>query len=124
DLHKVSETVAVEACVLNAKGKLNAQIFIFALGESLLIDAESELRETLGARLERYVIADDVQIEDVTDEFSLFHVFTEEAPTLESGRIVSARRFAATGWDIWCDPARDDAVRDELTSAYLFIDSA
>jgi len=83
DLRKASETVAVEACVLNAKGKLNAQIFIAALGEAFLIDAEPELREMLRARLERYVIADDVQIEDVTDEFSLFHLFTEDPPALE-----------------------------------------
>jgi len=124
DLRKASETVAVEACVLNAKGKLNAHIFIAELGESLLIDAEPELRETLRARLERYVIADDVQIEDVTDESSLFHVLTEQPPVLESGRIVSARRFAATGWDIWSDPARRDALRHELASAYLLIDSA
>jgi folate-binding protein YgfZ len=123
DLRKASETVAMEACVLNAKGKLNAHIFIRALGESLLIDAEPELRETLRARLERYVIADDVQVEDVTDEFSLFHVFTEKPPALESGLIVSTRRFAATGSDIWADPARYDAVRNELASAYLFIDS-
>ncbi len=66
DLRKASEAVAVEACVLNAKGKLNAHIFIAALGESLLIDAE----------------------------------------------------------DIWSDPAHHDALRNELTSAYLFIDSA
>jgi tRNA-modifying protein YgfZ len=124
DLRKVSETVAVEACVLNAKGKLNAQVFIGALGETFLINAEPELREMLRTRLERYVIADDVQIEDVTDEFSLFHVFTGEPPALESGRIVSTRRFAATGWDIWSDPARHDAVRHELASAYSFIDSA
>ena len=124
DLCKASETVAVEACVLNAKGKLNAHVFIGALGETFLIDVDPELRETLLARLERYVIADDVQIEDVTDEFSLFHVFTEELPALESGRIVSARRFAATGWDIWSDPARHDAMRDKLASSYLFIDSA
>ena len=52
---------------------MNAQIFIAALGETFLIDAEPELREMLRPRLERYVIADDVQIEDVTDEFSLFH---------------------------------------------------
>ena len=123
DLRKASETVAVEACVLNAKAKLNAHIFIAALGESLLIDADPELRETLRARLERYVIADDVEIKDVTDEFSLFHVFPEQPPH-GSGRIVSARRFAATGWDIWSDPARHDAMRDELASAYLFIDSA
>jgi tRNA-modifying protein YgfZ len=122
DLQKASETVAIEACVLNAKGKLNAHIFIGALGESLLIDAELELRETLRARLDRYVIADDVQIEDVTDEFSIFHVLTEQPPAPGSERIVTARRFAATGWDIWGDPARHDAVRNQLASAYLYID--
>ena len=124
DLRKASETAAIEACVLNAKGKVNAHIFLVAVGESFLIDAEPELRETLRGRLERYVIADDVQIEDVTDEFSLFHVFTEEPPAPESGRIVSARRFAETGWDIWTDSARHDAVRHESAAAYLFIDSA
>ena len=123
DLRKASETIAIEACVLNAKGKLNAHIFIAALGESFLVDAEPELRATLRLRLERYVIADDVEIEDITDEFSLFHVLTEEPPSPESGRLVSARRFAATGWDIWIDPTRRDAVRDELASAYAFIDS-
>jgi folate-binding protein YgfZ len=124
DLRNASETLAMEACVLNAKGKLNAHIFIGALGGSLLIDAERELRDTLGARLERYIIADDVQIDDVTDEFSLFHVFTKEPPARGPGRIVAARRFAVTGSDVWSDAARHDAVRDELASAYLFIDSA
>ena len=124
DLRKASETGAIEACVLNAKGKLNAHIFITALGEMFLIDAEPELRETLRARLERYVIADDVQIEDATDEFSLFHVLTEQPPARGSGRIVSTRRFAAAGWDVWSDSRRHDAVQDELASAYAFVDSA
>ena len=79
------------------KANLTRKSFIAAVGESFLIDAEPELRETLRARLERYVIADDVQIEDVTDEFSLFHVFTEESPQPEPGRIFSARRFATPG---------------------------
>jgi len=124
DLRQANETVAMEACVLNAKGKLNAHIFIAALGDSFLMDAEPELRETLRARLERYVIADDVQIDDVTDEFALFHVFTDEPPVPGSGRSVSAHRFAATGWDIWSDSARHDALRHELGVGYLFIDSA
>ncbi len=124
DLQKASETAAIEACVLNAKGKLNAHILIAALGESLLIDAEPELRETLRVRLERYVIADDVQIEDVTDELSLFHVLTEEPPAPDSGRIVSARRFARRGWDIWSDPARHDALRADLSSEFAFVGSA
>ena len=124
DLRKANETVAIEACVLNAKGKLNAHIFITALGERFLIDAEPELRETLRARLERYVIADDIQIDDVTDEFSLFHVLRRDKPAPGSGRIVSALRFAGTGWDIWSDSALHDAVQHEFASAYLFIDSA
>ena len=97
DLRKASETIAIEACVLNAKGKTNAHIFVSALGESFLVDAEPELRETLRNRLERYVIADDVQIEDVTDQFSLFHVLSEKSPTPEHSRIVSVRRFAEPG---------------------------
>jgi len=116
DLRKASETVAIEACVLNAKGKMNAHIFVGAHGECFLVDAEQELCETLRARLERYVIADDVQIEDVTDQFSLFHVLSEESPTPEHGRIVSLRRLAEPGWDIWSDAACHDAVRQQLWS--------
>jgi len=124
DLRNASETAAIEACVLNAKGKLDAHIFIAVVGEGFLIDAEPDLRETLRARLERYVIADDVQIEDVTDEFSLFHVLTEASPQPEHGRIFSVQRFATAGYDIWGDPARHDAVHDELASGLLFVDSA
>ena len=124
DLRNASETVALEACVLNAKGKLNAHIFIAPLGESFLVDAEPELREPLRTRLERYVIADDVQIEDVTDEFSLFHVLGEESPRLEASRIVSVQRLATPGWDIWSAPARYHALRDQLSLTCVFIDSA
>src|SRR6266480_4120993 len=124
DLRKASETIAIEACVLNAKGKTNAHIFVGALGESFLVDAEPELGETLRNRLERYVIADDVHIEDVTDQFSLFHVLSEESPTPEHGRIVSVRRFAEPGWDIWTAAALHDALWEQLSSTCGFVDSA
>ena len=45
DLRKASETNAVEACVLNTKGKLNAHVFLNVLGEGFLVDAEPDLRE-------------------------------------------------------------------------------
>src|SRR5215471_6252702 len=106
DLRKASETNAVEACVLSAKGKLNAHVFLSPFGESFLVDAEPDLRDTLRARLERYVIADDVQIEDVSDQFVLFHVLADESPQLEHSRIVSVRRFVRTGWDVWGEAAQ------------------
>jgi len=122
DLRKTNETTAIEACVLNAKGKMNAHIFVCALAESFLIDAEPALREKLRARLERYVIADDVQIEDVTDQFSLFHVLAKKSPAPEYGRIVSTHRFAEPGWDIWSDSTRHDA--EKLSTAFSLLDSA
>src|SRR6267378_5266509 len=123
DLRKTSETSAIEACILNAKGKTDAHIYVSASGESFLVDAAADLREALKVRLERYVIADDVQIEDVTDQFSLFHVLSQQSPALEHGRIVSLRRFAEPGWDIWGDAAQHHVSLQELSSRWAPCDS-
>jgi len=123
DLRKASETSAIEACILNAKGKTDAHIFVSVSGESFLIDAAVDLREKLKVRLERYVIADDVQIEDVTDQFSLFHVLSQQSRVPESCRVVSVCRFAESGWDIWVDAAQHDALLGELSSHSRLCDS-
>lgn len=123
DLRKASETSAIEACILNAKGKTDADIFVSTSGESFLVDAAADLRETLKVRLERYVIADDVQIDDVTDQFSLFHAWSQKSPALESGRIVSVRRFAEPGWDIWVDAEQHSALLQELSLRWTLCDS-
>ncbi len=123
DLRKASETSAIEACVLNAKGKLDAHIFVSDSSESFLVDADSELRETLKSRLERYVIADDVEVEDVTDQFSLYHLLSERSPGLANYRMISARRFADTGWDVWIEAAQHDAVVREFSSRFTLSDS-
>ena len=123
DLRKASETSAIEACVLNAKGKTDAHIFVSVLGDCFFADAEPDLRETLKARLERYVIADDVQIEDVTDEFSLFHVLSQQSPSPDHGRVVSVCRFAESGWDIWIEATQHDAVLQRLSSGFTPFDS-
>src|SRR3984957_14182493 len=70
---------AIAACALTAKGKLCADLSVAATGEGYYLDAESVLRESLAARLEKYIIADDVTLEDVTDEFGLFHLVDPEA---------------------------------------------
>ncbi|MFL6595954.1 MAG: hypothetical protein ACJ8HQ_10975, partial [Chthoniobacterales bacterium] len=62
DLRKATETNAIHACVLSAKGKINADVFIHTDGDAFLVDSDPDVREQLIARLERYVIADDVVI--------------------------------------------------------------
>ncbi len=125
DVREATESAAIEGCVLNAKGKINAHVFVSAGPDCFWIDAAPELREALPARLERYVIADDVRIEDVTDRLSIFHVLSRTVPNLSDGRrIVSARRFAEPGWDIWTDSALHDPVSEQLSSMLRFFDTS
>jgi tRNA-modifying protein YgfZ len=124
DARKATETKVIEACVLTAKGKINAHVFVSAAPDCFFVDAAPELRETLAARLERYVIADDVQIEDVTDRLSIFHILSRTAPNLSAGRIISACRFGDAGWDGWTDKALYAAVLGQLSATYGLVDPA
>jgi folate-binding protein YgfZ len=124
DVRKASESNAIQACILNAKGKMEGDVFVVAETDSFLIDADPELRESLQPRLERYIIADDVQVEDVTDQLSIFHVFSSDRPSLESEcRIASAKRFATAGWDIWTAGKRRDETAARLSAQFSFCDA-
>jgi tRNA-modifying protein YgfZ len=121
DVRKATATSAIHAAVLNAKGKMNADIFISADVDSLLLDADPELREALPARLDRYIIADDVQIQDVSGQFALFHVTGDTAPALgDKVRIVRADRFACNGWDIWSERTERERLFEQLSAAFIF----
>jgi tRNA-modifying protein YgfZ len=119
DLRKVTASATIQASVLNAKGKVNANVFVSAEGDSFLVDADPELREELPLRLEKYIIADDVQIEDATDRFALFHVTGDPTPAIQSGRIIPANRFGCSGWDIWTERAEQESARGELSAAFV-----
>jgi folate-binding protein YgfZ len=122
DLRKATADLAIQASVLSAKGKLNANVFISVEEDSFLLDADPELRTDLPARIERYIIADDVRIEDVTDVFSIFHVTGEVAPALRSSRIVQVNRFGVPGWDIWPVRAESERIRADLSATHVFCD--
>ncbi len=92
----------IEACVCNVKGKLDGVVFITRSddGEALLIDAPGELRESLFARLDRYLIADDCELTDITGDETLVHALG--APPEIPGAVWSrANRFGPLGWDWW-----------------------
>lgn len=68
---------SIPACLCSLKGKVEALVWITEEqdGEALLIDGELDQREQLFERLDRYLIADDCELEDVTDNWRLFHQF-------------------------------------------------
>ncbi len=124
DISKATSSAAVAACIVNAKGRLNGHVFVSAAEDCLLVDAAPELRETLAARLERYLIADEVEIEDVTDQVSLFHVFARPVPSLAGNcTILSANRFGRPGFDIWGLASQRDQLFNELSRRLPFCDA-
>ena len=60
----------VYAFLLNAQGRIQADLFVFQRGESLLVDTERGQREKVLQLFDHYIIADDVEIADVSDKFT------------------------------------------------------
>jgi folate-binding protein YgfZ len=119
DLNALVLGQAMYAFALTAKGKLAGDLYLRAVkcvafyptpdtrhstpGDALLIDAAPELRESLLARLERYVVADDVLIEDVTERFYLRHFLEPFAPGETPPGIIrsESNRFRRLGTDLF-----------------------
>jgi len=109
DLRKVTSALALPACITSAKGRLQAEVWVLAESDSggqaaLLVDAPGELQEALLGRLERYIVADDVSLEDVTGVSELLHFPLAQLPDiseLEPFVAAKAARLGGAGWDVW-----------------------
>jgi tRNA-modifying protein YgfZ len=119
DIRKASSDATQESCVLNSKGHLDAHIFLFATPNEIWIDADAELREQLPGRLDRYIIADDVLVEDASEDFALFQVLGESKPVgVEAKFCVRSRRLGCDGWDLWVESVAVKEVADTLVATY------
>jgi folate-binding protein YgfZ len=102
---------------------MDADVFISSETDSLHVDADAALHETLQQRFERYLIADDVAIEDVTNGFAIFHVTGNTPPMLPNeSKWIAAKRFGALGWDLWVKAGRHDEILQQLSTRLPFCD--
>ena len=125
DVRKAGAEATQESCVLNAKGHFDAHVFLSATPNDIWIDADQELRELLQTRLERYVIADDVKIEDVTDQSALFHLLAGSEPKISDAKFdFRSRRLGIDGWDLWVEAARAEAMKRALAADYRAMDES
>lgn len=62
------------AAVVSAKGKIESDLNIYCLENELLLDFEPGLATRIAGRFDKYIIADDVQIEDVSGKYGLISV--------------------------------------------------
>ncbi|HIG83435.1 MAG TPA: folate-binding protein [Verrucomicrobia bacterium] len=116
DVNKASEIEAISACVTTLKGRLEGLIWISVDEESqsFLIDSDPELRNSLFQRLSKYIIADDVEIIDVTDDYLLIH---DLGQTEIDG--IKSNRFSIDGTDQWVRPGELSAGPDWVSEKVL-----
>lgn len=102
DVRPANSRETIYACVTDLKGRIVGDVFVHAEEGSLVLDAEADLREVLGPRLERYIIADDVELTDITDEWQLWHVFGPAAANpVPDALCLSSQRLGIAGLDVW-----------------------
>jgi folate-binding protein YgfZ len=112
DLRRLVPGEAMPALLLTAKGKLCADVYAWIDGESIIVEADVSLEETLSARLERYAVSDDVAFELLAPAAERCHVFGSVSAGREGVRI---RRLGVAGVDV-ASPPHDlrKAGRDEV----------
>ncbi|MEM8954536.1 MAG: hypothetical protein AAGD22_10335 [Verrucomicrobiota bacterium] len=118
DLDRLETEPIIEACLCNAKGKLEAHVYIREvtlqkrvrpLGShdfvhqsetAYLIDAHHDfsLDDLLLNRLDKYLIADDCKLRDVSANYQLHHIIGDDFTPVD--KIAPIRRFGPIGGDI------------------------
>ena len=74
DVKKLGVGEGCYAAITTAKGKMESDLNIFALADELLLDFEPGLTGKISARLEKFIVADDVQIVDAAPHYGLLSV--------------------------------------------------
>jgi len=60
----------VYAFLLNAQGRIQADLYVFQRGDSLLVDTERAQRDKILQLFDRYIISDDVEIADISGKLT------------------------------------------------------
>jgi aminomethyltransferase len=130
------------SAITTAKGKMESDLNIFALADELLLDFEPSLTEKISARLEKFIVADDVQIVDAAPHYGLLSVQGPKAaeviralslfpkiPTQQLGSIkisdatlgeiylANNPRIGTSGFDLFIPNNSLGAVADKLIAA-------
>jgi folate-binding protein YgfZ len=80
DVKKLRVGEGCYSAITNAKGKMESDLNIFNLPDELLLDFEPGLTGKISARLEKFIVADDVQIVDAAPHYGLLSVQGPKSP--------------------------------------------
>jgi len=82
DVQSLTPGQGVYAFFLNAQGRILGDVNIFCRDEYFLLDTEAETRQKLFDHIDRYIIADDVTLEDATGEMATIAIEGPQAAAI------------------------------------------
>jgi folate-binding protein YgfZ len=130
------------AALVTAKGRMESDLNVYCLADELLLDFEPGLAGKISERLEKYLVADDVQVVDVASQYGLlsvqgpkagdvlmklglfaqlpvdsFQFCTADDSTLGEIYLANQGRAGSEGFDLFVPEASLGAVVDKLVAA-------
>jgi len=142
DVKKLRPGEGCYAAITTAKGRMESDLNILCLADELLMDFEPGLAQKISQRLEKYIVADDVQIVDVSPHYGLLSaqgpnaemairalaLFAEipaqplasikiSDPTVGEICLVNNARLGTAGFDLFVPNQSLGAVADKLATA-------
>lgn len=122
--NEVKKMVPGDSCyafLLNPQGRIQADLHLLCLSDHFLIDTDPGLREKVHQHIRRYIIADQVELEDVSAQTASIGV---EGPQAEELKLVPGDHtlapFTVTGqpgYRIYCKPEEKAGLVAQLESS-------
>ncbi|MGA9529946.1 MAG: folate-binding protein [Terriglobales bacterium] len=130
--------------LLNAQGHIQADLYAYNMGESLVIDIDAHLREKVLAHFDKFIIMDDVEVADVSSTISAIGLGGPQAKSVLSAAGIHAPELAplelctptcdcacgclqctvvrgddpaGSSYEIWLSPDKGKATWDALIAA-------
>lgn len=98
----IGQGISLPSCVTDAKGKLQFRVYLTESQDGALwVSAPEGCAEALEARLTRYLIADDVDVSDLSGKYRLLHRIGSSVGPADGLVVRETSRFGAPGCDIW-----------------------
>jgi len=142
DIKKLGLGGGCYAALVTTKGKMESDLNVFNLADELLLDFEPGMTETVMQRLEKYMVADDVQIVDAAPHYGLisvqgpkskeavaalalfepipgasFNIIKASDATLGELYLANHPRLGSSGFDLFIPNNSLGAVADKLIAA-------
>jgi folate-binding protein YgfZ len=121
--NEVKKMVKGDTCyafLLTPQGRIVADLHLLCLGDRFLIDTEPELRERVQQQILKYKVADQVELQDVTEETIAIGVEGPGAPAIavpEEFRVAPFTVTGQPGYRIYSEPGKRDEIVRHLEAA-------